>query len=288
MKHQIVIDVRDIDLRATLIDSAQCFHWQERDGEFMAAMRAGSDCTAAFALRMAEKGVIIRSSRPVNEAFWREYFDLSRDYAALPTQFGWHEAMSGALQAAVGLRVLRQDAWETVLSFILSANNNVSRIRSLVAALSMHFGDAVETEFGILHAIPTAQQLHAATEEQLRALGCGYRAPYLVETSAKVAAGFDLDALRQMPYEEAHLALTSLKGVGDKVADCICLFGLQHACAFPVDVWVERLLIAWFGMEKQSRRAMARAARSMLGNEAGIIQQYLFHCARLGLLGELK
>lgn len=230
----------------------------------------------------------IAAEVPVDEAFWRNYFDCDRPYESLPVQFGWHEKMAEALKVAQGLRVLRQDAWETVLSFILSANNNVGRIRTLVSALSRKYGTAVETRYGVAHAIPTAEQLSRATEAELRALGTGYRAPYLVETSQKVAGGLDLDALRNVSYEEAHQVLVGLKGVGDKVADCICLFGLSHSCAFPVDIWVERLLIAWFGMEKQSRKAMAKQAMALLGNDAGIIQQYLFHCARLGLIGEVK
>ena len=288
MKHQLMLPLPGIDLRGTLIDSAQCFYWHECDGVFVAAMRAGGPCAAAFALSQVEGGVLIRSNEPVDLPFWQNYFDCGRDYAALPEKYGWHAAMSGALRAAKGLRVLRQDAWDTVLMFILSANNNVSRIRTLTSALSRNFGEALQTEYGTLYALPTAAQLHAATEAEMRALGCGYRAPYLVETSAAAAGEFDLNALRNVPYEQAHQALMTLKGVGDKVADCICLFGLQHADAFPVDVWVERLLIASFGMEKQSRKAMARKARELLGAEAGIIQQYLFHCARLGLLGDVK
>lgn len=286
MKYELTIPV-EIDLRATLIDSAQCFHWHEADACLWTVMRAGGETAAYYAYQL-EGGVRIESDSPLDEAFWRNYFDCGRDYASLPQQFGWHAKMAEALRVAQGLRVLRQDAWEMVLSFILSANNNVGRIRTLVAALSEKFGTSVETRFGTAHAIPTAEQLSMATEAELRALGTGYRAPYLVETSARVANGFDLDALRNVPYEEAHQALTGLKGVGDKVADCICLFGLWHSCAFPVDIWVERLLIAWFDMPKQSRKAMAKQAMAMLGCDAGIIQQYLFHCARLGLLGDVK
>jgi len=286
MKYELTISV-ELDLRSTLIDSAQCFHWHESDGCFWTVMRAGGDAAAYYAFQIDE-GVRIEAEMPLDEAFWRDYFDCGRDYASLPSRFGWHEKMAEALRVAQGLRVLRQDAWETVLSFILSANNNVGRIRTLVATLSKEFGTPVQTRFGTGYAIPAAQQLSRATEAELRALGAGYRAPYLVETSQKVANGFDLDALRNAPYEEAHQALTGLKGVGDKVADCICLFGLSHSCAFPVDIWVERLLIAWFGMEKRSRKAMGKAAVEMLGGDAGIIQQYLFHCARLGLLGDVR
>ena len=276
-----------VELQSTLIDSAQCFYWHQDDEGFWTVMRAGGDA-AAYRLYPMENGVRITADVPVSEEFWRNYFDSERDYEGLPGQFGWHGKMAEALRAARGLRVLRQDAWETVLSFILSANNNVGRIRALVAALSQRYGTPVETPGGVAYAIPTAEQLSRATEAELRALGTGYRAPYLVETSQMIAAGFELDALRNVPYEEAHQALVGLKGVGDKVADCICLFGLSHSCAFPVDIWVERLLIAWFGMEKQSRKAMAKQAMALLGEEAGIIQQYLFHCARLGLIGEVK
>ena len=276
-----------VELQSTLIDSAQCFYWRRTDDCFWTVMRAGGEA-AAYYLYQMEKGVRIEADVPISEAFWRNYFDSERDYESLPEQFGWHEKMAEALKVAQGLRVLRQDAWETVLSFILSANNNVGRIRALVAALSQKYGTPVETRYGTAYAIPTAEQLSRATEAELRALGTGYRAPYLVETSQKVAAGFDPDALRAVPYEEAHQALVGLKGVGDKVADCICLFGLSHSCAFPVDIWVERLLIAWFGMEKQPRKAMAKQAMALLGRDAGIIQQYLFHCARLGLIGEVK
>lgn len=287
MRHQLMLSIPGTDLMSTLIDSAQCFYWQRTGEVFWSVMRAGGDAAAYYLTETAE-GVCIVSDAPIDGVFWRAYFDCERDYAALTEQFGWHDSMAAALQAAQGLRVLKQDAWETVVSFILSANNNVGRIRALVAALSRAYGTRVDTDFGPAYAIPTAQQLQAATEAELRALGTGYRAPYLVETSAKIADGFDLNALRNIPYEEAHQALTSLKGVGDKVADCICLFGLWHTCAFPVDVWVERLLIAWFGMEKTSRKRMGQRAMEMLGCEAGIIQQYLFHCARLGLLGDVK
>ena len=286
MRYELTIPVA-VELRSTLIDSAQCFHWHEADDCFWTAMRAGGDTGVVYAYQL-EQGIRLEAEMPLNEAFWRNYFDCERDYASLPERFGWHEKMVEALNAAQGLRVLRQDAWETVLSFILSANNNVGRIRTLTAALSREYGTPVETRYGMAYAIPTAQQLSRATETELRALGTGYRAPYLVETSQKVAGGFDLDALRNVPYEEAHQALVGLKGVGDKVADCICLFGLSHSCAFPVDIWVERLLIAWFGMEKRSRKAMGKAAMEMLGRDAGIIQQYLFHCARLGLLGDVR
>ncbi|MGI6173811.1 MAG: hypothetical protein ACOYI8_07920 [Christensenellales bacterium] len=128
------------------------------------------------------------------------------------------------------------------------------------------------------------ETLMRVKEEQLRALGVGYRAPYLIKTAQAVAEGFPLSDLRDTPYEKAHAMLKTLSGVGDKVADCILLFGCRHACAYPVDVWVERLSREWLGIEEKSLSKMREKARALLGEEAGVVQQYLFHCKRLNLL----
>ena len=299
MNYTVSIPLPDFDIRSTLIDSAQCFSWRAGDGGFLIALDDGAG-TAAFRVSALTgsgapgpetgaadasalaTGVVVACERPPVAEFWRNYFDAERDYGELSERFGWHAQMAKALHSARGLRVLRQPAWDTLVSFILSANNNVGRITALVEKLSKHYGTCVEWAGMPLHALPTAEQLSNATEAELRALGCGYRAPFLVDTAVRVTHGFDLDGLRSVPYAEAHAALTTLKGVGDKVADCVCLFGLGHTCAFPVDVWVERLLIAWFDMGGLSRKQMARRAGELLGDEAGLIQQYLFHCARLG------
>ena len=124
----------------------------------------------------------------------------------------------------------------------------------------------------------------ACDEDALRALKVGYRAPYLIETARRVAEGFPLDALKDMPYDDARCLLMTLPGVGGKVADCVLLFGCGHSEAFPVDVWVQRLLRDWFGLECANRNALARQARAMLGEHGGIMQQFLFHAARVGAI----
>ena len=113
-------------------------------------------------------------------------------------------------------------------------------------------------------------------------MGMGYRAPYLIRTAQMVADGFPLDGLHAMDYYEAHAKLTELAGVGDKVADCILLFGCRHASAFPVDTWVEKLLKSWFGVEVKGRKKMLEQSRALLGEHAGLLQQFLFHAARTG------
>ena len=134
----------------------------------------------------------------------------------------------------------------------------------------------------MLYALPSPQKLAACSEEDLRDLGMGYRAPYLIRTARMVVDGFPLNELCRMEYGVAHARLLELAGVGDKVADCVLLFGCRHSSAFPVDTWVEKLLTEWFGIAGKRRRKAADAARALLGDHAGLIQQFLFHAARTG------
>lgn len=264
-----------IDLRLTLMDSAQCFHWTERGGRFGAAV-------AGAPVWLWQDGAGVHAEGDCDADILRQYLDLDRDYAVIAEEYAHIPAARQAIGLFPGLRVLNQPAWEALIAFILSANNNVARIRGLVRALCVNFGERLDAG---LWAFPTPERLSECGEEALRALKVGYRAPFLIETARRVREGFPLEALRDMPYNEAHRQLTALPGVGDKVADCVLLFGCGHAEAFPVDVWVARLLRDWFGLTDRSRPAMAREARARLGSHAGLMQQFLFHAARVGAMG---
>lgn len=270
----MLIGTEPLDLRLTLMDSAQCFHWEAREGRFGAAIEG-----ASVWLWQDETGVHAEGDCGVNVL--RRYLDLNRDYAAIAAEYAHIPAAREAVGLFPGLRVLNQPTWEALIAFILSANNNVARIRTLVRAICVRFGQPLA---GGLYAFPTPERLADCTEPELRALKVGYRAPFLIETARRVRDGFPLDALRSMPYEEAHKQLTTLPGVGDKVADCVLLFGCGHAEAFPVDVWVARLLRDWFHLTCNSRPALAREARARLGEHAGLMQQFLFHAARVGAM----
>ena len=265
------------DLRLMLVDSAQCFHWSLLgDGSF-AAVVAGRPVR----LWRDERGG--QAEGGMDALALRRYLDLDRDYAALAAEYAHIPAARRAIELYPGLRVLNQPAWEALVAFILSANNNVGRIRGLVDGLSRALGPEFEIGGRTFHGIPSPAALLDCEEEELRALGAGYRAPFLIGSALTVAEGFPLDELGTMDYEEAHELLAELPGVGDKVADCVLLFGCGQASAFPVDVWVERLLKCWFGIDCGGSRArMARAARERLGAHAGLLQQFLFHAARMG------
>jgi len=180
-----------------------------------------------------------------------------------------------------GLKLLRQPVWETLCMFIISANNNIKRIQGIYRNLSNAYGEKVYWDKWEGYAFPAAQALARADEAGLRAAGLGYRAPYILNT-AKTIAESGLPDLDGLGYEDALKYLTSLSGVGEKVADCILLFSTRHQNAFPIDVWMERALRQYYGMDG-TRREMKKAAQAMFGGAAGIVQQYLYHGIRSGV-----
>lgn len=273
-KYSVFVGNESIDLKLTLVDSAQCFSWTEADGCFGAVV--GGE---PVWLEMRADGLHAEGG---SAEMLRDYLDLDRDYAKIAREYAHLPVAKTAMDLYPGMRVLNQETWPTLVTFIISANNNVIRIRKLCDALAEHCGKIHETPCGKLYELPSAEALAACSEEELRAFGMGYRAPYLIKTARMVADGFPLNALYRMDYAEAHAKLTELAGVGDKVADCVLLFGCRHASAFPVDTWVEKLLRSWFGIEAKGRKKMLEASRAMLGEHAGLLQQFLFHAARTG------
>lgn len=253
---------------ALIFHCGQVFHWKSSEGGFI-----GQSGGRALRLR-EEKDAWLLDCAPDDEGYWREYFDLARDYNSL-LQAQDNACLQEAMLALRGLRVLRQNPWEALMAFLLSSNNHIPRITGLVEKICRTFGGRLAED---LYAFPDPAAL-SGEAESLRALGCGYRAKYLAATAKALAEGFPLHSLAERPYEEAHKLLCTLSGVGDKVADCVLLFGCGHTEAFPVDVWMERCLPR-YGIEGADRRAMSRAARERFGESAGILQQFMFHSAR--------
>ena len=271
----MILGNESLDLKLCLVDSAQCFHWNQTQRGFAAVVDGRP-------VELWKEGGEICAEGEFTREELRHYLDLDRDYASVAAQYTHIPQARRAIELYPGLRVLNQPTWEALIAFILSANNNVGRIRTLVHALSRELGSAFDWNGEMLYGFPTAEALAACPEEKLRSFGVGYRAPYLRKTAQLVLDGFSLEELRCGCYGDAHEKLTSLPGVGDKVADCVLLFGCGQTSAFPVDVWVERLLKSWFGIEGLSRKKMMCAARELLGENAGLLQQFLFHAARMG------
>ena len=171
-----------------------------------------------------------------NEIFFVKYFDLCRNYDIITMKLRDKGLICAAIDFGQGLRILNQNPFETLISFIISANNHIPRIKSIIERLCNSLGE----EMGGYHAFPTAEALASKDEAFYLSQGLGYRAPYVAETARKVAEGFDLNSVYGMSSDEAAKYLMTLKGVGPKVADCILLFGYGKPDVFPVDTWIKK------------------------------------------------
>ena len=207
---------------------------------------------------------------------WQTYFDLDRSYSDLFPDPDPH--LRKALAFAPGLRVLRQDPFETLISFIISANNNIPRISGIIGRLCQEAGRCTEEDGEVWYAFPEAEGLAAIPEDRLRELGLGYRAPYIRKT-ARLMAEKDPAYLEKQDTETLIRSLQAYPGVGPKVARCTALFGYGRFEVFPADVWILRILRDLYGFEGSPAKADA-FAREKFGPCAGIAQQYLYHCAR--------
>ena len=225
-------------------ESGQCFRWT-RTGPRRWRVIRGADCLHITALGDGRWELDCTPS--AFDAVWRDYLDLSEDYAAIRARIDPADAfLTAAAEREKGIRILRQDPWEALVSFILSQNKNIPAIRRAIEALAAVCGDARTDAAGeAYYAFPAPEALAALGAEALRRCGLGYRCAYVHAAAEAVCAGaLDLDALRGADEARTMEALTGLFGVGVKVASCVSLFGLHHLNAFPRDVWVRRILAA--------------------------------------------
>ena len=262
-----------INLSATF-DCGQAFRWRALPDGGYEGIAGGYRA----AIRAVEAGISITPcSQAEYEGFWRFYLDIDHDYTADERALLADASMLPVVHCCSGMRILNQPMWECLLSFLLSSNNNVKRIASIIERLSACFGE----DMGGYHAFPTPQALARAGEEAIFTCGAGYRAAYVYRSACAVAEGFDLERLRRMGYDAAKAELMTLHGVGSKVADCVLLFSCGHRCAFPVDVWVKRSVPLYFPEAGTTPKELLALADRHFGDRAGLAQQMIFHYERV-------
>jgi N-glycosylase/DNA lyase len=277
--HAKTFAVRDYDLAATLT-SGQAFRWQWRDGSWIGVV--GKHWVR---LRADEFSISAACAEPISDWHWlTEYLQLDLDLSAVLMKFPDDEPMRAAVTTCRGLRLLRQEPWECLASFILSSTKQIVQIQQIIGLLCERFGEPLPygPAYGPAYAFPTPARLARCTEADLRACKMGFRAPYLLETARLVAGSqFDLARLRAVPVETAREELMRLPGVGRKIADCVLLFAYGFQSAFPVDVWVMKALQQlYFPKRKVTMKRLHRFAAEHFGVCGGYAQQYLFHYMR--------
>ena len=278
-----------LDLENTL-EVGQAFRWEREPSESSGhPWFWGVVFDNLVKIRRTEEGVeffCAPDDEPALSPLLQDYLRLQDDLAAICESIHKDERVGAGIDRYPGLRLLRQDPWECLVSFICSANNNIQRISANVEAMCESFGRPLTLGGRVRSTFPSAEVLSEAGEQPLRELRLGFRAKYVAAVAEIVAAGrSDLFALREASYEEALAQLTELPGVGDKVANCVMLFSLDKLEAFPVDVWIRRALRQWYlsetpGTAKLAEREMRPWAQEYFGPYAGYANQYLFHKSR--------
>jgi N-glycosylase/DNA lyase len=286
----ILLRVQDYDLAATL-DSGQAFRWQFHNGSWTSIIGR-----RRVRLTRTRAGIRAETAGPVNDWQWlRDYLQTDVDLDAMLKTFPDDTPMRKAVAACRGLRLLRQDPWECLASFILSSTKQIVQIRQIVARLCERFGEPIDrcsvepvaqfdsaTGRTLQFAFPTPHRIAAASETELRACKMGFRAPHLLAAARRIAEGkLDLERLRHLPLAEARAELITLRGVGAKIANCVLLFAYGFDGAFPVDVWIERALRElYFPRRRIGDKRLRQFAATHFGPRAGYAQQYLFHYMR--------
>ncbi len=248
---------------ALTLDCGQAFRWKQKENGVWCGVVKGkylelkTDGSTAVFYNTAEEDF---------NSLWRGYFDFDTDYAAIIASYT-DENLIKACSQYYGIRILKQDEWETVCSFIISANNNIPRIKGIIDRLCENFGE----DIGGAYSFPGAERIAALEVEDLAVIRSGFRAKYIIDAARKISSGeVDIEKVKTLPFDEAKAELLKIKGVGEKVAQCALLYGFGRHEAFPVDVWVKRIVAELY----------PNGLPECMNGTQGIAQQYLFHWRR--------
>lgn len=277
---KVILDgVKNFNIKQ-ILECGQCFRW-EKVGELNYIGVAHGRVIEV--IQEDDKVTILNTNEEDFNNIWLDYFDLKRDYSEIKSGLAHDEILGKSVEYGYGIRLLNQEHFELLISFIISARNSIPSIMKTIKKISEKWGTPIEYKGNTYYTFPTPEQLKDATEEEIKETGASFRSKYIVDTIAKVnenSYDFDLERISKLNADECHAALQNFKGVGSKVADCIMLFSMRKYSAFPVDVWVKRAMIFFYGAEDASLNKIRIFARDKFGELAGFAQQYLFYYAR--------
>ena len=279
---ELKIEVNYFNLKYTL-ECGQCFRWTREDEYYIGIIK-----DRVIKIRQQDNYLYIISNEEEKlEESVKEYFELSKDYESIEKRISKvDEYVKKAVSNTSGLRHLKQDLFETIISYIISANNNIPRISKSVNEISKRYGKKIIFNEKEYYLFPTPEELKDVTIEEYRECGIGFRDKYIFNTVKEINEGkFNLDEIKELSTELLRDRLLSLMGIGPKVADCILLFSCGRQEVFPVDVWVERVMKKLYFKEANvSKKEILKYSIENFGSDAGIIQQHLFYNIRENLI----
>ncbi|ASW42273.1 MULTISPECIES: DNA-3-methyladenine glycosylase family protein [Eubacteriales] len=294
----ILEEVKNFDIKQ-ILECGQCFRWDKiSDTDYI---------VVAFGrvIEITQKGNEVTIHNTNEEDFnniWLHYFDLETNYDEIKDNLSKDEILRESIKYGYGIRILNQDPFEMLISFIISARNSIPSIKKTVKKICEKWGDKIVYKGNEYYTFPTPEQISSATLEEIQETGASFRSKYIVDTIKKVNEAlevkkdyeankenyderpeildYDLEYIKNLNDDECHIALQKFMGVGAKVADCIMLFSMKKKSAFPVDVWVKRAMIHFYVAPDVSLNKMRIFARDKFGKFSGMAQQYLFYYAR--------
>lgn len=285
--HVVVKDVRNFEL-AHVFECGQCFRWNKQEN--------GNYIGVAFGkvIEVEKRGndiILYNTNEEDFKNIWAEYFDLYRDYDEIKEVLSKDPLLEKSVQFGNGIRLLKQDPFELIVSFIISANNRIPMIKRAIEKISSKWGTPLEYNGKEYYAFPTIEQLSMASEEEIEKCSTGFRAKYIKDTVSKIYSNkigssdeydekYDITWIKAQNDDECHKELQKFMGIGPKVADCIMLFSMQKYSAFPVDVWVKRAMQHFYLAPDVSLKKIREFGVNKFGQLSGFAQQYLFYYAR--------
>lgn len=294
----ILEGLKNFDIKQ-ILECGQCFRWDKISDTNYIIVAYGR---VIEVLQEGDKAAIYNSNEEDFNNIWINYFDLERDYDEIKTELAKDEILRKSVDFGYGIRILNQDPFEMLISFIISARNSIPSIKKTVKKICEAWGERIEYKGVEYYTFPTPKAIKEATLEDIQGTGASFRSKYIVDTIKKVNEAievkedmennpdkyserpeildFDLEYIKSLNDDECHVALQKFMGVGAKVADCIMLFSMSKHSAFPVDVWVKRAMIYFYVAPDVSLNKMRVFARDKFGAYSGMAQQYLFYYAR--------
>lgn len=278
----------DFDL-VHIFDCGQCFRFDPcGSGAYI-----GTAYGKTVMISQSDEGIVFHNTSSDDfDNVWYNYLDLGRDYSEIKHELTKDNdpVMHTAVSCGSGIRILHQELWETIISFIISASNNIPRIKKIISLLCENFGEAHEYMGKTYYSFPSPEKLASLSKDDLSVIRAGFRDKYILECAKGVVAGkIKLDEIKTLSTPDAKKSLMDIYGIGNKVSDCILLFGLNRYDSFPVDVWIKRVTeYCYFNSEPQSIKTISDFAAEKFGNLGGMAQQYLFFYAREHKIGTEK
>ncbi|WP_172856463.1 DNA-3-methyladenine glycosylase 2 family protein [Thermoanaerobacterium sp. RBIITD] len=273
----IVHGIKDFNLKETL-ECGQCFRWNEEDD--------GSYTGVAFdrVINVKLNGDILTIDNTTLSDFndiWYDYFDLGRDYGRIKDVLSQDEVLKEAIKYGEGIRILRQDTWETLISFIISQNNRIPQIKKVIENLSKSLGHPIKYKNKTYYTFPKIQDIIMADMETLNKSKCGFRAKYIIDAASKIFNDeINLFEIQLYDTDDVRNLLMNIKGVGPKVADCVILYSMGRYEAFPADIWIKRVVEFLYLKRKINNYDVQHFAKEKFGDLSGFAQQYLFNYAK--------